>query len=327
MIIISQSPAPTLSLIREADGLFFFAVAEAAPADQAPAPAPTPAPAAPQKETFAKDKNGAVRIKADVAGMVIENRWLSGAYRAVETDMLKDPVTGKYEIPVKTPNLVIRGVKIEEAFRDGIRLRHADGLLIENFEIRHGAHKNTGEDLPEGIAITRAHDFLIRNGVVSGFQMEPTYDAAGKPKYINGDGIATEADVTGRIVNVTSTDNSDGGFDLKGDVVVDNCTALRNSRGFRFWKLDPKFFPNKTERRAGTITTDSTTWLSSGAEIVIDKLVVVGSGEIDLLTVEGGAKATIKAVDLSGFTGKVRSLVRANGSGNTINWPAGFKAP
>lgn len=202
-----------------------------------------------------------------------------GAYRIVETYS-----TGTYR------DMICSGIVGEGIKREGIRLKGTiQNVTIENFRLIHDATPNVSPHLPEGIHVENGSNVTIRDGVVSGYRM--TMPAG---RYINGDGIATELKTTGTITSVTSSDNSDGGFDLKGQWMVDQLAAERNGRGFRFWQ----------QITAGTlIARDNRTavWASKEAVVTIDKLVVIGSGAI--VEVEPGGKVTIKACDLSRWTG------------------------
>lgn len=258
---------------------------------------------APRETVNAPGVNGAVKLEGVLRRVKIGPATVTDAYRAVES-MPGSAVDG----------LTIRGLTGRNLQRDGIRLRQASDVTISDFDLSMRPEPQSGRNLPEGIAIYAGHDITIRDGRLSGFRMVEV------PKhYTNGDGIATESGVDGiTIVRVRSTDNSDGGFDLKGtNIRLDALTAERNGRGFRFWG----------QATAGTLTSidsrGAAFWFGRGAAVKIDRIVVRSSTTAPILLLDGAASVEIGACDLSVPPGT--KLVRSDSSGTTLSLGASCK--
>lgn len=166
--------------------------------------------------------NSEVFIENSVSSKKIGTIKISKAFRVIETK----------------PGTIVSDSEISDIvatdiIRDCIRLRRADRVLITNVTCRHATLPNAPPNLPEGLAILAGSDILVQDSEFSGFQMKMEPD-----RYWNGDGIAAEAAVDGlRIERVLVEDNSDGGVDLKAkNVFLDQVTARRNTRNFRFWE-------------------------------------------------------------------------------------------
>jgi len=247
--------------------------------------------------------NGAARITTDVQDVTIGPVVATGAYRAIETSVGAD-----------VTRLHVTGLTATGLQRDGIRLRRADDIIIERFDLRHTEARSTGSHLPEGIAITAGRNITIREGRVSGFRMVVV-----PGKYTNGDGIATEGATSGRIDRVIASDNSDGGFDIKGTWQLNALVAERNSRNFRFWN----------QVTAGTLTSrdgGTAVWLGKGAVVTIERLVASSVKPSQVIALEGATHLTIKACDLSGMA-KGSTLIKVNASGNQVSLGVGCTLP
>lgn len=245
--------------------------------------------------------NGIIRFKKSAENVVIGPCVLNDGYRAIETDK-----------GVVLKRLRINGLTSRGLWRDGIRLQRVEDCEIANFDLAMRAQPQTGEHLPEGIAIYAGSNILIRDGIVSGFRMAPEIDPkTGKLRYENGDGVAVEADVTGLVIrNVVSRGNSDGGFDLKPDCELDELTAEGNGKGFRFWR----------KAVAGLLTSvnnGAPIHLAKGSSLVVERLVARADKPGPVVIVEGGAALVIKSADLTGMP-KGSTLIQYNGRGNNI---------
>jgi hypothetical protein len=245
--------------------------------------------------------NGAARVRADASDVTIGPVVVRDAYRAVETDA-----------GVDTPRIRIRGLTATGLTRDGIRLRVAPGAVIEDFNLTHADAPSTGEHLPQGIAITGGDGITIRRGRVSGFRMPTTPGT-----YTNGDGIATEGATSGTIVDVAATDNSDGGFDIKGTWALDRLVSERNSRDYRFWG-------NVT---AGTLTANgwssAAIWVGKGGRVRVDHLIASNNNVAPLLIVAGSTDVEIARCTLDRPAGA--ALVKSEGSKNRVVLGAGCR--
>ena len=186
-----------------------------------------------------------------------------------------------------TPYLDYLCAQTEEVM---VRYPDADGIFIRDFDIRMRAQPQVSLDLPTGIALYSGRNLRVENGHLSGFRM---VDEPGK--YPNGDGLSSERPVDGlNISNVTSDDNSDGGFDLKGsNITLTDLSATRNYRSYRFWG----------GVHAGTLTSidprKAHVWAGTGANVVIDKLIARSSTTAVILYVDGAQSVTIGSCELS----------------------------
>ena len=223
----------------------------------------------------------AVKLSGTVESATIGPVTISGAKHAVYTTSDNDTLR----------NITIQGLTVSEAQREGIRIRgDADGVLIRDFDIKMRAQPQVPPDLPTGIAFYSGRNLRVENGHLSGFRM---VDEPGK--YPNGDGLSSERPVDGlTISNVTSDDNSDGGFDLKGsNIMLTDLSAARNFRSYRFWG----------SVHAGTLTSidprNAHVWAGTGANVVIDKLIARSSTKAVILYVDGAQSVTIGSCELS----------------------------
>jgi hypothetical protein len=243
-----------------------------------------------------------VRISGAVNDARIGPVKIIGAYRAVDTDS-----------GAVVRRLVIDGLVATKINRDGVRLREAYDTVIQNFEFRFRDLPQIGTQLPEGIAIYKGSNITIRKGIISGFRMVTVPGV-----YTNGDGIATEGGVSGvTIQDVTSSYNSDAGFDLKGKVSVDRLTAIGNSRAFRFWH----------NVEAGTIKADRWTsaavWVGKGATVHIKLLRATNRGSQPVIILEDYATLKIDQCELD--VPYAKSFSRADGSGTKVSYGPGCR--
>jgi len=187
--------------------------------------------------------------------------------------------------------------------RAGVRLRgNAHDIVIRNGSMTtKGMTK--GSDLPVGIDIGgTVHDVLIEDVTATGHRMVYV-----PKKYTNGDGFSQEA----QVYRVTyrrdvSTDNSDGGFDLKGHARLEDLVAERNGRNYRFWN----------DITASTLTSRNPSgahvWLNAKAAqtVVIDRLVVGSTTTAPVLRIENPYPVSIV----------VKECVIAVPAGTLLQW-------
>lgn len=185
-------------------------------------------------------------------------------------------------------NLDISNLTVTNTLREGIRIQgDVNGVTVKNFSLKQAATPTIAPDLPTGIAIHKGTNIQISDGTASGFQMVTT-------GYPNGDGISAEGAVSNLTISrVKASDNSDGGFDLKSsNTALYDLTAERNYRNYRFW----------SSVKAGTLTSvdpsNAHVWAGSGADVVIDNLIVSSTTKAVVLYVDGAKSLTIKACQL-----------------------------
>lgn len=248
----------------------------------------------------------AVRLAGRVENATIGPVTIAGAHQAVWTESDETVIR----------NLDIRQITIKDAGREGIRIRgDADGVRIRDFDIRMRQLPQTGKALPTGIAIYGGRNIVIGRGSVGGFRMQRI-----EKRYTNGDGIASESKVDGlTITDVTSSGNSDGGFDLKGrNIRLDRLTAKNNGRNYRFWGNVHAGALTSIDARANAIGIKGNA--AHPPVIEIERLVVRQDRPIALILVEGGpADIRIGACDIQAPP-RTRLLVM-KGGGKTALGP------
>lgn len=267
-----------------------------------------PAPVAVPTIT-APDVNGAFRFgsgtvdNARVGPVVVKD-----AYRAIETGTDNTLVS----------NTVIDGLKGVNLKRDGIRLRNISNVEIRNFDLQHSSIQNTPGHLPEGISAYSGSGLSIHDGRVAGNQMVWISGT-----YTNGDGIATEGAISNVLIErVTSEDNSDGGFDLKGqNILLNDTIARRNNRAYRIWGT----------ASAGTITAEDFNgagiWLGKGASFTVEKFIARSSRAKSIIfRWEAGATLIVKECDLTGMKPDAR-LTSSDGTALKVSLGPGCVVP
>ncbi|WP_139139302.1 hypothetical protein [Sphingobium phenoxybenzoativorans] len=188
-------------------------------------------------------------------------------------------------------NMTMKGVFISDTWREGIRITgNADGVQIQDFNIAMRNIPQTNDQIPTGIVMFGGKNILIQRGSVSGFKTIPIPNT-----YANGDGVAAEKAVDRlTIEDVDSSDNSDGGFDLKStNTVLRNLSASRNYRSYRFWGTAAATTLTSTD------PVNAHVWAGGGAVVVIDKLIATSKTNALILYVDGAKSVTIKSCELS----------------------------
>ncbi|SLK05439.1 hypothetical protein [Novosphingobium mathurense] len=170
--------------------------------------------------------NGAVRVRAPIDNLRIENCEANNLYRFLEV------TSSDKKVPADLTHFVVRQVTAREVDRTMTR-------------IRYGSHSGTIEDV-KAFGSSRCDLYCV------GYQLDGTahditytrveahdFREASRPKdkYWNGDGFSDERGNHGiRYISCVATGCSDGGFDLKSaDVRLENCIARANKRNYRLW--------------------------------------------------------------------------------------------
>jgi hypothetical protein len=299
-------PVTTLKVLGSVNDKFYYA-AITDTTSQMPAPIVTDPLAGLTMTTYSETLNGPFRVSAS-SPVLIERQWVDGSYRAIETNSGAKPL-----------DVTIRAIKATNIQRDGIRVMNAGNILIEDFDLTMRAEPQTGTNLPEGIAIggnncAPINNVVIRNGKVSGFRMAEVQGV-----YTNGDGVATEGCVVNlTISNVRASNNSDGGFDLKGQhVVLNNLVAENNSRGFRNWS------PDATATTLVSKNNGTALWMGKPdangvpTKITIDRFIASSEVPAIVFRWERGALITVKSCDLTGMA-PGSTLTKNDGSGAVV---------
>lgn len=162
-----------------------------------------------------------------ISDTVIGDYVVSDAYRTVE-------INTSAATPTVLKNATIRNLQCLNVQRGCIRIRDADGVLIQNVKARFKATQTlTMHDLPAGLQFEGNEKNVTVDGFdCAGFQMNmPETD------YENGDCINGDAEGTGfKYLNVVANDNTDAGLDSKAyNPIIDNFRAAGNKRNLRLW--------------------------------------------------------------------------------------------
>jgi hypothetical protein len=163
--------------------------------------------------------------------------------------------------PART-NLSFKDLDIQ-LVRHGFYLHDCDNMTIENCSItsysKHAyrlewgcdnvTFKNCLADLSAGDATwwdyseALPYGFLVNNGgaantMISFMQCSAYNNRLNNQTidYWNGDGFVVEGNTSGvSFLDCVAVNNEDAGYDIKAAATFENCTAVRNHRGFRCW--------------------------------------------------------------------------------------------
>jgi hypothetical protein len=238
--------------------------------------------------------------------------------------LIASPALAGPDRPLKPGTVITKAINLT-SYRYIDALTEANGLRMDGFNLRYGRAGirlrgdardivirngtmttkgiTKGSDLPVGIDIGgTVHDVLIEGVTATGHRMVYV-----PKKYTNGDGFSQEA----QVYRVTyrrdvSTDNSDGGFDLKGQARLEDLVAERNGRNYRFWN----------DITATTLTSRNPSgahvWLNAKAAqtVVIDRLVVSSNTTAPVLRIENPYPVSIV----------VKECVIAVPAGTLLQW-------
>jgi hypothetical protein len=256
--------------------------------------------------------NGVVRITVDSSDIKVGPFTAKDVRSAVEADA-----------GVDVHNAQFTGIDGRGLGRFGIRLRFAYSTTISDFDLTHSSALSVSPNLPGGIVIGGGDGITIRDGQVSGYRMAQSFDALGKPVYLNGDGVAIEEGAQNvTIERVTATDNSDGGFDLKlgAGSWLDGLTAAWNNRGFRIWY----------QAEAGmleSIDNKTAVWIGGSATTVrIRRLVAKSRVPARVFLFDAKNKGIILKVGSCDLTGMAKGSTLGEGfSGNKVTLGPGCR--
>lgn len=175
---------------------------------------------------FSNTGQGALRIRAEIAGLTLDRIDGTNLRQLVDTD----------------EGAGLRGFRFSGLTSSGfskafVGLRNATHGLIENCDL--DSNWQDGDPIPEGIHIDGlSYDITIRDVTIRNIVYSRRHDPH---TYWNGDGIATERETRDIYISRVRVDGaSDSGFDLKGGtreephVIVDS-VATNVKRGLRVW--------------------------------------------------------------------------------------------
>lgn len=189
--------------------------------------APVVTPGTGQSITASTTQNGVFKYDAGtVSNTVIADYAVSDAYRVVEVNTSTNPTVLK--------SATIRNLQCLNVQRGCIRIKDAEGVLIQNVKARFKATQTTTmHDLPAGLQLEGNEKNVTVDGFdCAGFQMNMP-----ETEYENGDCINADAEGPGfKFLNIVANDNTDAGLDSKAlNPVIDNYSASGNKRNLRLW--------------------------------------------------------------------------------------------
>ncbi|MPT47039.1 MAG: hypothetical protein E2598_01300 [Sphingobium sp.] len=214
---------------------------------EAPSVARTPLPQPPGNTRLGQQKEFTISSGVQVKGQKYVRQPL--IMKGSKTDAVSNLIVDNIEMDHSGPLFAafMAGQSLSDARFSRIRSVEAQSgllrfrgpihnLLIEDIELHITAVNQDPKKVPFGIALAgktsadTGSEIIIRNAIISGAK-------SAHEGYRNGDGIATERGYSNiRLENITSSDNSDAGFDLKSsDTIGRNLTAERNQRNFKLW--------------------------------------------------------------------------------------------
>jgi hypothetical protein len=257
-------------------------------------------------------------------------------YIAIAAVLIASPALAGPDRPLKPGTVITKATNLT-SYRYIDALAEANGLRIDGFTLRYGRAGirlrgdardiviqngtmttkgvTKGSDLPVGIDLGgTVHDVLIEGVTASGHRMVYV-----PKKYTNGDGFSQEAQVY-RVIyrHDVSTDNSDGGFDLKGQARLEDLVAERNGRNYRFWN----------DITASTLTSKdpkgSHIWVNAkGAQnITIGRLIVGSSTTAPVLRIENDHPVLITVKECI-LKVPQRTLLQLGGKKSKVTWGKG----
>lgn len=118
--------------------------------------------------------------------------------------------------------------------RGVIRLKYAGKDIKLSRVLGDSQGQLDAKDFPMGIALdNNVSNVEIRKSLLKNHRQKKSSNSS----YFNGDGIATESNVSSVLIEDTiSSGNSDGGFDLKStQTILKRTLAQNNKRNYRFW--------------------------------------------------------------------------------------------
>ena len=207
------------------------------------------------------ESNNWVRTNPDAGQSSIING--SGSYWTIENLNLREC---QYAVRLSTANngLTFRNLLIERV-RHGFYVSNQDNMVIENCSVlgysKHGFRLDLGcdnvtftncvADLSNGdvtwwdYSEAYPFGFIVNNSGAANTNVAFVNCTARNNRwnnngsvttYWNGDGFVAESNTVGlSLTGCVSTNNEDGGFDIKPAATFTDCVSVHNYRGFRLW--------------------------------------------------------------------------------------------
>jgi hypothetical protein len=164
-------------------------------------------------------------------------------------------------------DLILRKITVTGFSKRVVRLRYSShDVLLE--DVVGDSQQQDGDDFAIGVHLEGA----VQDVVLRRVRMDNTRDTL--RKYWNGDGFATERDVSDITFEDTSASgNTDAGYDLKSQrTTLVNAVAADNKRNFRFWADDlvARDCRGTDPRKRGGSSSQAQVWLGEGAKAQLE---------------------------------------------------------
>ena len=250
--------------------------------------------------------NGIFRIAQPISNLTIKNIRATNFTRLVEN--YKSGSVSNASVN----GLTLKNIEAIGYTRGVIRLKYSSkNITIKNL-LGDSDKQLDSESFPMGIAIDDyASNITIENSLLKNHRQVRSKSSL----YFNGDGIATESKVSNvKIIDTVSTNNSDGGFDLKStQTTLLRTLASNNKRNYRFWNpaeaIDITSLSPKKHGGSGN-KVHFGTYGSRNFKILIENVYIyepesrsrlfsVGENKGSSMKVEGGKIYTIDEPDIT----------------------------
>jgi hypothetical protein len=174
-----------------------------------------------------EDVGNAFVASGDVTDITVEDSEASNVRRFFENAVADD------QDGADVRGLVLRDITAKGFSKRFLRLRYASsGILVE--DVQADSDHQDGDDFAIGVHLEgEVSDVVLRR-----VRMDNTRDTLGK--YWNGDGFATERDVSDvQFIDTSASGNTDAGYDIKSSsTTLVGASASGNKRNYRFWADD-----------------------------------------------------------------------------------------
>ncbi|CAA9310905.1 MAG: hypothetical protein AVDCRST_MAG07-577 [uncultured Frankineae bacterium] len=256
-----------------------------------------------------QDVGNAFIAAGDVRDITVTAVEATNVRRFFENDVADD------EQSADLRGLVVRDVSVKGFSKRFLRLRYASSdVLVEDVEA--DSERQDGDDFAIGVHLEdEVSDVVLRR-----VRMDNTRDTL--REYWNGDGFATEREVSGvQLIDTTANGHTDAGYDLKSRrTTLTGATATGNKRNFRFWADDTtaEDCTGTDPVKRGGNGTQAQVWMGEGAAVeMVDCTLTDSSPDTVVFDLENDASLTLTGGGEVQHEGELRRL----SNGATLELP------
>jgi hypothetical protein len=229
--------------------------------------------------------------------------------RATNVRFFLDNLKAKGEVGASARGLAVRRVEVAGFSKSAVRLRYdSTRILLE--DVVADSQRQDRDRFAMGVALQgRASHVVLRR-----VTMANSHDTTST--YWNGDGFATEREVSDVLFEDTrATGSTDGGYDLKSTrTTLVRATAADNKRNFRFWADDTTVdgCTGQAPVQRGGSGSASHVWLGEGARVVMTGCQFVdGTARATAFNLESRTSLTVRDSTLTPTPGRRLSLLES----------------